>query len=403
MIRRLVPLALVAACSTGEARTALNTPVIESLPGGVVKVTNPGPTLWADTSGWRLVEERTIAPEEGSPGQIGSPNTLVADAAGNAYLMQSGPTTIKVYDATGAWVRDIGRQGDGPGEFQNGMFGIFGDTLFVQDPNNQRLTTFTTTGTFIGTARSQCCWWTSAFPVFSDGTVGIMGPLPPKPGEPEGSGGGGLFLTKMNGTVTDTFPVRSSPPKEGENWTITRKVGGGTSMMSMGIPLQPTDQSGFLLDRKRVTGHTADYTLAITSLKHDTLRLFAAPAPTITITEQQRDSIFEEEIAGVNEQWRESVRQIAKKEQIPTTWPRWSDIAVDKASRIWIGRPGAKGEVSILDVFSKEGVLLGSVPVPHPRILDGYWTATHVFLRDESEDGVPRIKVFRIDTTARSK
>ena len=170
-------------------------------------------------------------------------------------------------------------------------------------------------------------------------------------------------------------------------------------MMSMGIPLRPSRASAWLPDRHKVSGQTGDYTLSVLTAKDDTVRRFTAPAPTVSITEAQRDSIFEAEIAGIDKDWEASVREIAKPSQLPTTWPKWSGIAVDRASRIWVARPGAKGAASVLDVFSPDGILLGSVPSPHPKILEGYWTSSRVYLRDETVDGMPRIRVFRIDTT----
>ncbi|MBP9897908.1 MAG: hypothetical protein KBF28_06030, partial [Gemmatimonadales bacterium] len=67
--------ALLAGCSLAAKDSALATAEIDTLPGGIIQVTNSGPTKWADTSGWRLVLEREIVPEEGSPGEIGNPRT----------------------------------------------------------------------------------------------------------------------------------------------------------------------------------------------------------------------------------------------------------------------------------------------------------------------------------------
>lgn len=392
------PVLALAGCSLSAKDTALATATIDTLPGGIVQVTNSGPTRWADTSGWRLVLEREIIPEEGSPGEIGNPRTVVAGEDGTIYLLQTAPVMIKAYGPDGQWLRNIGREGDGPGEFRDGMFGISRDTLFVQDPNNTRFTTFTTTGTFITAKPSQCCWWTSRFPTFVDGTVGIIGQLPDT--TKAGNGGGGAFyLTRMDGSVVDTIKFRNEPPDPNDNWVITQKQGNSTSMMSMGIPLRPSRESAWLPDRLKVSGRTEDYTLWITTAKDDTVRRFSAPAPEITITEAQRDSIFEAEVAGVGKQWEKAVREIAKPSQLPTTWPKWSGVAVDRASRIWVARPGAKGAASILDVFTPEGVLLGSVPAPDPKILEGFWTSSRVYLRDETPEGLPRVRVFRIDTT----
>jgi hypothetical protein len=222
-----------------------------------------------------------------------------------------------------------------------------------------------------------------------DGTVGIPGSL---------SDGGGYYLTRMDGTVVDTIPFPNEPMDPEGTWTITRKRGNSTSMMGMNIPLRPSTESAWFPIPQKVTGRTSAYALAIVGLKEDTLRQFSAPATSVSITEAQRDSIFEAEIAGVGKDWEEAVREIAKPSQIPTTWPSWSGVAVDRNSRIWVGRPGAKGKVTTLDVFTPEGVLLGAVPAPADRILSGVWTRDRVYLRDETEEGLPRIRVFRIDT-----
>lgn len=389
----LIAFALVAACTPATSDSRLASAQTDTLPNGIIQVTNSGPTAWADTNGWRLIEERRIVPEEGSPGEIGTPRNLVADRAGNIYLLQNNPTVIKAYAPDGTWLRNIGREGDGPGEYRDGMFGIARDTLFVQDPNNTRLTTFTTAGQFVATNHSLCCWWSSRFPVFEDGTVGIFGPSD-TPGE-----GGALYLVRLDATIIDTFPFPSTPPDPKSEWVVTRRTANSSSSMGMSIPLQPSSASAWLQDHRKVAGNTASYRLAIMGLGDDTLRTFTAPAPTITITETQRDSIFEAEIEGVHESWREAVREVARKDQIPTTWPLWSDLRVDQRNRIWVARPGAKGAISLLDVFSAEGVFLGAVPAPDPRILAGFWANDRVYLLGETEEGFPQIRVFRLDTT----
>lgn len=387
----------IAACG-GTSDAALNEPTIDTLPGGIVRVTNTGPTAWRDTTGWTLREEMVIAPAEGSEGELSDVGSVVADTHGNVYVFQSRPALIRAYGPDGAWLRDIGREGDGPGEYRHGMFGIHGDTLFVQDPNNTRLTTFLTSGEFIASYPSQCCYWTSNFPTFDDGTIGIPGPPPPSASERRGA----MYLTRIDGKVVDTilFPARNDDPNSG--WSVTKSSGKSRSMMSMGIPLKPADVAAYLPNRRHVRGHNSTYQFAITGLRDDTLRVFRAVAPTLSITEAERDSIFDEVIAGVDEEWREAVRGVAKKSDIPTTWPVWSQIMIDGRSRIWIARPGARGEVSILDVFTPDGVLLGSVSPPEGFEMRGTWVGDRLYQRAESADGLPQVRVYRVDAKVRT-
>ena len=397
MTFRFTPVFLcLAACSAGDGKVALNKPTFDSLPGGVVRVTNTGPTEWADTSGWRLVEERTISGDEGTPGELTDISGIAADAAGNVYVMQRKPAVIKAYGPDGAWLRDIGREGSGPGEFESGMFGIIGDTLFVQDSNNSRLTTFLTSGQFLSSYRSQCCWWASRFPIFDDGTVGILGP------PPDSTARGGVYLTRMNGTVVDTILMPKQDDDLAGLWTVTRKFGNNTSMMARNVPLRPSDESAYLRIGGRVTGNTATYQLAITDLDSDTLRLFSASAPSVTIDDAQRDSIYEAEIDDAGEQWRDAFREVAKKADIPGSWPVWSEVNVDGRGRIWVARPGARGKFSYLDVFSSEGVLLGSLVAPPKFEFGGRWVGDRLYLQSETEEGLPLVRVFRVDTGPRN-
>jgi hypothetical protein len=392
MIRRLVPFCLLAACAGADAKVALNTPVIDTLPGGIVRVTNPGPTAWPDTSGWQLVLEREIIPEEGSEGEVGSPSALVASEGGTIYWLMTEPSVIKAYAADGTWLRNIGREGDGPGEFRNGMFGIAGDKLFVQDPNNTRLTVFDTSGAFLQSAPSQCCYWTNNFPTFSDGTIGIMGSAPAGAEDQ----GGAMYVTQLDGTVVDTiiFPRPEQDPAG--FWTVTMTRGNSRSSMMMGVPLQPRDDSRYRNDRTVVRGNTAAYTLAITGLEGDTTRVFSAPATQVAITTVQRDSIFDDVVGNMSEQWRDAVREIAKPGDIPTAWPMWTDLTSDATGHIWVARPNPAGGPNLLDVFTPEGVLLGSVAAPADDVMNGYWTRDRVYVRGETDEGYPKISVYRI-------
>ena len=85
----------------------------------------------------------------------------------------------------------------------------------------------------------------------------------------------------------------------------------------------------------------------------------------------------------------------------PRNRPVWTALATDRARRIWVGLPGADTPVAVLDVFTPEGILLGKVPAPHPRILEGFWTRERVYLRDNDAEGRPLVRVYRVETAFR--
>jgi hypothetical protein len=64
-------------------------------------------------------------------------------ADGVVYATQPQESTIRSYDRQGRFLREIGREGEGPGEFDRpGALGWRGDSLWVQDAGNRRISFF---------------------------------------------------------------------------------------------------------------------------------------------------------------------------------------------------------------------------------------------------------------------
>jgi hypothetical protein len=69
------------------------------------------------------------------------------DDKGNIYLPDHSAVTIRVFDENGNYLYNIGRQGNGPGEFASiWALDLFGDELSVFDRGNNRIVQFLTSG-----------------------------------------------------------------------------------------------------------------------------------------------------------------------------------------------------------------------------------------------------------------
>jgi len=78
------------------------------------------------------------------------PGALDCDAAGNVYVMDFSDNNIKVFGASGKFLKLIGRKGQGPGEFNMPIDIVFAkDRLIVWDMGNDRLCALTISGGFI--------------------------------------------------------------------------------------------------------------------------------------------------------------------------------------------------------------------------------------------------------------
>ncbi|MEO5799651.1 MAG: hypothetical protein ABIZ70_01535 [Gemmatimonadales bacterium] len=382
---------LVAACSAPV--TPLATARIDTLPGGVIQIHNSGPTLWADTSGWRLVQERVIAPTEGTPGALTNIGPMAVDSRDNLYVMQRDPATIKVYGVDGTWLRDIGRQGNGPGEFRFSMLGIYHDTLFVQDQENNRLSLFTTDGQLIRSVPSQCCINMGKLFINDSGLAAIPG-LSPDPAKSSMA----WYLTDAHGAVHDTvFELENHGDRSGI-WEIELKRGKLGMNIAIPIPAAAALHDAGTSAITRISGNTSRYSFAVRQIRGDTLRLIEATAPTLVMDEADGDSIFAESVTNASPVFRDALVKVARRGDIPKMWPLWSEVDIDGAGRFWVQRRNPSGHGDLFDVFAADGILLGTAPAPAVQILhEGVWTADRVFVATVDAEGLPRIIVFRID------
>jgi len=87
---------------------------------------------------------------EGQPPehQLGRPIAVRTDSLGKIYVADQGSMSIKVFNSDGIFIQEIGRQGRGPGEFQNiSVMDITPEEeIVVIDIMNQRYTFFSTAG-----------------------------------------------------------------------------------------------------------------------------------------------------------------------------------------------------------------------------------------------------------------
>jgi len=107
-------------------------------------------SLGAQVPQWSLQEEVRLGSVDGSHDAFGEiigasigPSEVVA-------VLERGSSKIRVYDANGGHLRDLGGGGEGPGEFLMPMgLAWRGDRLWVRDVGNQRLSALNAEGEFV--------------------------------------------------------------------------------------------------------------------------------------------------------------------------------------------------------------------------------------------------------------
>ena len=80
--------------------------------------------------------------------------SISSDSAGNIYALDMSDNNIKKFDSAGRFIKVIGRNGQGPGEFDMPYkMGVAGDRLVVYEMMNMRLSLLTLDGTYISGLR----------------------------------------------------------------------------------------------------------------------------------------------------------------------------------------------------------------------------------------------------------
>lgn len=390
----LLALLALAACGGGETGTGARV-VRDTLPGGVISIMSEGPTGWADTNGWKLVEDlRFGSGEPGSPAELIQPGDFAVDRAGRMYIADNNPALIKLYGPDGTFLRTIGREGQGPGEYQAAFPAIHDTMLIVHDPRTARTSVFDTAGAFLDSWPGTCCFWMS-IDVDDQGRITTPAMTPPSDS---------VMLTfartTLDGTLLDSVRVPLLGPHH--QWVIERSSGNSRSRSAFSIPWAPSTDYTFLPGGGAVLGYSDTYRLAELGPDGDTIRVFGRIWTAPAIPTFRRDSVFEALVAMIGQRMDpEEIRRTFRKSDMPTSAPAWRDIYADPEGRLWL-RSIDLGEGESFDVFDSSRVFLGTVPAP--RSLGAFtvkWGPDgRLYSLGQDEDGLPVMTRYHVERGA---
>ena len=376
---------ILAACAAEPGGSALQHPTVDTLPGGAIHVVNHGPTEWADGSGWQLEFERKIVPADSGAAMLSSPRNVVATSRGEVVVLDRRPASIKVYSPTGDFLRAIGREGAGPGEYADfGELAIIGDTLVVNDRQHARIVLFDVGGSYLRTlaVASTPMWQVTT----ADGRIQLDTYLAQRKRTLDDSyAGSGVRRLRTDGSVADSFFYPPEP--RGHLWTLID----ASHDLGAFIPFSPGREKALSPSGQLIWGDQAAYRLVVTDNGHDTLRLIEAVAPAVPIN----DSLRRAERADVlkSSRWAEGSASL---DEIPNTYPTWTELHVDPTGDLWVLRPGPGGPGAVLDVFAPDGRLRGSLPAPFPTFAYSYWSGDRIYRIGQGDDDLPQVEIWRI-------
>jgi hypothetical protein len=356
--------------ATGQAPSRA---LVDTIARGIVRTTSPGPTSWTGTNGWRLELERVIQPPDGTPGELGDPFTVQVLHDGGLLVVDQKAMAIKLFNANGVFVRTLGREGAGPGEYRAPQAVAFGDSTFVHDHMLSRGTVMHRDGGGVRTFPTTCCVRFAQVAVDSRGRFWVAAP--------GGSDYQKWVVLSPAGDRIDSLPER--PVGQERRWIMPR--------FRPLVPLSPENRALVLRDGTLLLGNTATYQFWTTRTGMDTARTFrrtnvvAERAPTAV-----RESLFTAHTRDAN------TRAVASLGDIPTTYPLWREFVEDGGGNLWVLVGGEAGRPTRLDVFGPDGRFLGSVASPFVTLGWTGWSRDRVAQIGTDDNDLPLIRVYRI-------
>jgi 6-bladed beta-propeller len=358
------------------------------------------------------VELFRVGAEEGESWELlSSVRSLAFDAQDNLYVLDSGNYRVLVFDRTGKFVRQIGKQGEGPGEitFALGMvLDAHGDVV-VYDMGRGGFTLYGTDGgyktTITGAQDSRVLGGSGLQAVPGGGialrtTSVLRRTAGAGPGEgfspPTGPQKAPIIVHPLtqDGTVRTLYEIEMPPPKVVESGSSTnRRV-----MVSLAPPtFSPPVGWGVLPSGGIAINNAADYAVQVLDASGRVQRVFSTGVKPRAVSNRDREQAREQRretmrnpsggggafVRSINGQTsfsfggggggappseaqiEESVREMEFAETVPLVRGLFTDVA----GRIWVTRTSTENPTQdgFIDLLDHAGRYIGSLrdePVP---------------------------------------
>jgi len=345
-----------------------------------------GPPLWGDDI--RVVEETRIGSLMGDEVySFGMITGAAVDDDGSIYVTDMQVPAIRKYSPDGEWLRDIGREGQGPGEYiyLMGIEKLPGQPLAILDQRNARVTLYGN-GEYLTSFPSRSGLFTFAemFGRDVDRNTYVMATLPVGPRRAQRTANGSFYTEEESlkawvridseGTVVDTLPV---PLEDAQGPSFILTGPGGPYRPYTVMTLKTLSPGGYV-----ISARNDEYRICRPA--EVGIFCFERSAQRLPVTAAEREQ-WEEYDHWFAESAREQGRSWDS-EPIPRTKPLLRELKTDDDGRIWVsvyaeseyvpysaeqrasreGRPMLEQkQAPVWEVFEADGTFLGRVELPH--------------------------------------
>jgi hypothetical protein len=347
----------------------------------------------------RLMRELRIGQVDGAPEfTFGRITSVTAGIDGSIFVVDAQVPVVRQYNATGAHVRNWGRQGKGPGELQNPeAVVIAGNQLVVRDLVGQRFVVYPLDG---GEPKHWRYPSSSAslrpIVVHNDGSITTPFSFPR--GTPVWQQA--VLRYRPDGTIKDTLITPTYGPDPARLTIVT-----GAARASYSIAYLPEPAWAFTPGGAFIGGLPSRYSLVLSDGAR--IRRIDRNTPRVAVSAEERDELkrrTEQTIRSANDpnfKWNGP--------DIPGNKPFYKEVRIDGEDRIWVHLHGPSIRIEstdpkrgviyrepvIYDVISSGGRYLGQIRFPDSFVLQ-FIRGDQVFGTERGEFDVQYVVRYRI-------
>jgi len=320
---------LLAACSAaGDEDGRSSVSVRDS--AGITLVEN-GP-IPSDAAEWQLlgptIEIGTL--DGASEYQLFQTRGAVRLPDGRLVLANGGTHELRWYAADGGYLRSVGSEGEGPGEFKAiSSLRRFGDSLFVYDRRQRRATIFDTAGNFVRSYPLEEAGFPGPTGVFADGSSVTVGAAARSAGTEVGLVRPDVAVRLFGPDGSQLLEVGTFPGQEtflgrsGDMMMVSRFLG------ARGFKATTAGDRIILGDMDRYEFRAYDRTGRIRSI----VRL---DRPQVTMTGDDYEQVKAERLEDIPEEMRERFAESTEGRPEPETLTSFSDILGNVSGSVWV-------------------------------------------------------------------
>lgn len=362
-----------------------------------------------------LISEVSIGVLEGEDQyQFGRVRAFDVDDAGRMFVYDSHVPVIRVYGPDGTWLRDIGREGEGPGEYKqpdSGLAILPDGRVAIRDPGTGRITLYSAEGDYEGFYRIAGSFNTSS-PMIADTSGTLATPIVTNLGASVFEWKSGHARYYPDGTV-DTV---ETPDLGYEAAQLSGEKEGSSSINQ--VPFSPLQVDVYSPFGYYIAGVNADYSFDL--LRPEGVLRISKSYESVPVDPGEAESERERVTANFRQNYpgwkwngppipdtKPAFQQIHPAAdgriwvRVPAPSERYMDAAEQKAEEERLGRPvNPFREPVRFEVFESTGEYLGRVSAPDgfsanwpPPVFRG--DTVWAVVRDEYD--VQRLQRFRME------